>query len=266
MRSAPEPLSIVLVLSAFVLSAAVARAADPTDLRSQLEKRVYKNAKGETLPYRLFVPKDYDSSRKYPIILFMHGAGERGTDNQAQLVHSQVLGLVSGEVAKKHPCFLVAPQCPDKMKWVEVPWEFRTPHQTPPEPSVPMRLMMELLDALEKEFSIDPARRYVTGLSMGGFGTFDLCARRPKDIAAAIPVCGGADDSKAPEMAGVAFWVFHGGNDGVVPVVRSRSAVEALKKAGAKVKFTEYAGMGHDSWTKAYYEPGLAEWLFSQHR
>ena len=180
--------------------------------------------------------------------------------------HAQVLWLVSGEAAKKHPCFFVAPQCPVGSKWCEVPWDFRTSHKTPGEPSKPMRLTLELLASLEKAFSIDPARRYVTGLSMGGFGSFDLCVRRPKDFAAAVPICGGADDSRASEMAGIAFWVFHGSNDGAVPVARSRSAVEALKKAGAKVKYTEYAGMGHDSWTKAYYEPGLAEWLFGQKR
>lgn len=256
---------LTLTLLAFFAMVASARG-QSADLREKMEKRVYKSAAGEELPYRLFVPENYDPNRKYPIILFLHGAGERGNDNHAQLKHAQVLHLLTSEVGKKNPAFLVAPQCPNDQKWVEVPWNFKGPHETPAEPSKPMRLTLEALAALEKEFSIDPSRRYVTGLSMGGFGTFDLCVRRPKDFAAAIPICGGADDSKAPEMAGVAFWVFHGGSDGAVPVARSRSAVEALKKAGTKVKYTEYAGMGHDSWTKAYYEPGLVQWLFEQHR
>lgn len=266
MRTAFDPHSGVLLLAAVVLSAAAARAAQPADLRSRLEKRVYKNAAGETLPYRLHVPRGYDSKQKYPIVLFLHGAGERGTDNEAQLKHAQVLRLVGDEAGRKHPCFLVAPQCPEKHQWVEVPWYLPTPHRTPQTPSLPMRLTMVLLDALEKEFSIDPARRYVTGLSMGGFGTLDLCVRRPGAIAAAAPICGGADDSRAIQMAGVAFWLFHGSNDGAVPVARSRSAAESLRKAGAKVKYTEYAGMGHDAWTRAYDEPGLVEWLFSQRR
>lgn len=101
---------------------------------------------------------------------------------------------------------------------------------------------------------------------MGGFGTLDLCAREPRKIAAAVPVCGGGDTSKAAAMAKIAFWVFHGGADDVVPPAFSHDMVAALKKAGTKVKYTEYPGVGHHSWTKAYEEPGLPEWLFSQHQ
>ena len=245
--------------------------ADTPDLRSRLEKRVYASAKGESLPYRLFLPANYDAKQKYPLILFLHGAGERGSDNERQLVHAQVLRFVSDEVQAKHPCFLVAPQCPaskDKQdnRWVGVYWGLEKPHQTPVEPSKPMLLTLELLDALAKQYSIDPDRRYVTGLSMGGYGTFDICMRRPNDFAAGVPVCGGADDSKAKEIAHVAFWVFHGDADGAVPVGRSRSIVAALKAAGGNPKYTEYPGVGHNSWEKAYNEPELVEWLFSQRR
>jgi len=243
----------------------VVRAGEP-DPRKRLEKRVFHNAQRESIPYRLFVPKGYEAAKRYPLILFLHGAGERGADNEAQLVHAQVLCLVSGEAAAKHPCFLVAPQCPDKVKWVEVAWDSKKPHHTPAQPSVAMRLTLELLDALEKEFPIDPARRYVTGLSMGGFGTLDACLRRPGYFAAAIPVCGGADDSRSKDFAGTSFWIFHGGSDGVVPTGRSRSIYHLLKAAGAEAKYTEYPGVGHNAWSKAYNEPGLAKWLFAQHR
>jgi predicted peptidase len=253
------------MFSGMLLLAAVVRAGEP-DPRKRLEKRLFRNAQGESIPYRLFVPKDYSATKKYPAILFLHGAGERGADNEAQLVHAEVLRLVSDEAAAREPCFLVAPQCPPGAKWVEVPWDSKRPHHTPAQPSVPMRLSLELLDSLEKEFSIDPARRYVTGLSMGGFGSFDACLRRPGYFAAAIPICGGADDSRAKDLAGTRFWIFHGGSDSVVPVGRSRSIFHLLKAAGGNAKYTEYPGVDHNSWTKAYHEPGLADWLFARHR
>ncbi len=253
-----------------VASLALLVRADEPDLRNRLEKRVYTSADGQSLRYRLFVPANYDPQQKYPLILFLHGAGERGSDNEAQLKHAQVLRFISDEVQAKHPCFLVAPQCPasekgEQHRWVEVYWGLEKPHDTPA-PSKAMRLVIELLDALAKQYRIDPERRYVTGLSMGGYGSFDLCIRRPQDFAAAVPICGGADDAKAKQIAHIAFWVFHGGADSVVPTGRSRSIVAALKAAGANPRYTEYPGVGHNSWSRAYLEPDLVEWLFAQKR
>ncbi len=141
-----------------------------------MNKREFKNARGEVLRYRLFVPRGYDPAKKYPIILFLHGMGERGNDNESQLKHGEVLCLVSEEVAQRHPCFLVAPQCPDDDFWAALDVDRSKPYTLSAEPTKPLRLTMELVDSLEEEFSIDPARRYVTGLSMGGFGSLDLCA------------------------------------------------------------------------------------------
>ena len=138
--------------------------------------------------------------------------------------------------------------------------------ETPEGPSRAMRLVMEILDSLDKELPIDPDRRYVTGLSMGGFGSFDLCVRRPNGFAAAVPICGGARTENAAKIAHVPLWIFHGGADPVVPVELSRNIVEALEKAGASPKYTEYPGVGHDSWTKAYQEPELVDWLLGQRR
>jgi predicted peptidase len=183
-----------------------------------------------------------------------------------QLKNPEFLRLATDEVQAEHPCLVVAPQCPLGHRWVEVHWESGAPHETPDEPSLPMSLTMELLDALEKELSIDPDRRYVTGLSMGGFGAFDLIVRRPDAFAAAVVICGGADDSRAAQMAHIPFRIFHGSEDPVVPVARSRSIVEALKTAGGNPSYTEYAGVGHNSWTRAYDEPELVEWLFGQRR
>ncbi|RMG03596.1 MAG: hypothetical protein D6741_02120, partial [Planctomycetota bacterium] len=119
-------------------------------LRARMEKRVYRNDAGETLPYRLLVPENYDADKRYPLILFLHGAGERGDDNELQLKHAQVLHLAADPA---HPCFVVAPQCPVNQKWVEVAWSFDKPHETPEKPSFAMRLTLEILDTLEKEFS-----------------------------------------------------------------------------------------------------------------
>jgi predicted peptidase len=232
----------------------------------KLARRTYRSEGGSTIPYRLFVPHPYDASKKYPLILFLHGAGERGDDNGLQLKNPEFLRFATDAVQAEHPCFVVAPQCPLGHRWVEVPWESGAPHKTPDEPSLPMRLTMELLDALEKEFSIDPDRRCVTGLSMGGFGAFDLIVRRPNDFAAAVVICGGADDSRAAQMAHIPFRIFHGSADPVVPATRSRSIVKALKAAGGDPSYTEYAGVGHNSWTRAYNEPELVEWLFGQRR
>ncbi|NMC21274.1 MAG: prolyl oligopeptidase family serine peptidase [Thermogutta sp.] len=232
-------------------------------IKERMEKRVFTNADGETLPYRLHLPEGYDPAKKYPLILFLHGAGERGDDNEAQLRNDEFLNLAA---VPDHPVILVAPQCPRDQWWSAIR---RTPNGLEAqlaEGGLAMKLTIQLLDAVQKEFSVDPARRYVTGLSMGGFGTFDLVLRRPKDFAAAVPICGGGDESRAAEMKETAFWVFHGGADPVVPPALSQRMVEALKKAGAEVRYTEYPGVGHNSWRWAYHEPELAAWLFSHAR
>jgi predicted peptidase len=229
-----------------------------------LEKRVFTDARGKTLPYRLLKPEGYDAKQRYPLVLFLHGAGERGDDNDKQLIHA-VPQFLRAEMRKQYPCFLIAPQCPAAFKWVDADWSAAA-HKQPAEPTEPMRLTMELLDALPKEWSIDPKRVYVTGLSMGGFGAWDIAARRPDRFAAVAPVCGGADEATAPALAKIPHWVFHGAKDGVVKPDRSRTMVEALKKAGGEPRYTEYPNVGHDSWNPAYADPKLYEWLFAQKR
>ena len=216
------------------------------NLREKLEKRTYKNDAGEGLPYRLFIPKDYDANKSYPIILFLHGLGEDGADNEKQLKHADVLRFVSEEDQAANPCFLVAPQNP-KGLW----------------PGKSSLLALEILDALAKEFSIDASRRYVTGLSSGGMGTYFCLNERPHYFAAAIPVCGSGQDEWAPKIAHIPAWGFFGGNDKGF-ATKMKSLNEAVEKAGGKWKYTEYPGVGHNSWNKAYAEPELGKWLFSQ--
>ena len=376
------------------------------------EARQYKDADGNVLNYRLYKPKDYDANRKYPLILFLHGAGERGSNNSAQV--RDALHWARDEVQKESPCFIVAPQCPsappalqlygnrkdfdqtynnygesagqwktyslplNKLPTGEQAWltlinaanknakspadgEFRNiriyedgasgqaidlrkldfSHRagngkmavsddgstvtlsgdvrikapfaytvTPKSviefdfrstqegqvhaigldndeffdsrwanmdwsakkgaagknPSTPMRLTLEVLAGLQKEFDLDENRLYITGLSMGGYGTWDVIWRHPKMFAAAVPVCGGGDESKAELIKDIPIWCFHGGADPVVPTDRSRNMIKAIKAAGGTPKYTEYPGVGHNSWDRAYSEPELPKWLFSQKR
>jgi predicted peptidase len=134
----------------------------------------------------------------------------------------------------------------------------------PKEPAEPLSLVLELMDSLPAEFHIDRNRIYITGLSMGGFGTWDILARRPEVVAAAIPVCGNGYEPAVPAFAKIPIWVFHGGSDPLVKPEYSRKMVEAIRQAGGKPGFTEYPGVGHDSWTQTYRNPDVLDWLFKQ--
>jgi predicted peptidase len=215
------------------------------------------------LPYRLLKPSKLEADKKYPLVLFLHGAGERGTDNAKQLIHGGSTFLAHRE---KFPAFVLFPQCPDGNRWVEVNWSDKDPHTTPAEPSPSMRLVRQLLDKLLAEQPIDAKRIYIMGLSMGGFGTWDFLTRYPELVAAAVPICGGADNSAATKIKDIPIWVFHGEKDTVVHTVRSKSIVEALKKQGSQVKYTEFPRVAHNSWTPALQSEELFPWLFSQKR
>lgn len=241
-----------------------AAAAGAADFRDLLEKKVFEDAKGAKLNYRFMTPAKIEDGKKYPLVIFLHGAGERGDDNTAQLVHG-IRDFASGTNRKDYPCFLIVPQCPRGKLWANVNWSSKS-HDMPDAPAEPMRLTLELIDATIKAQPIDPDRVYITGLSMGGYGTWDALARRPDFFAAAVPVCGGADVKTAAQIKHVPIWVFHGDKDTAVPVSRSRDMVEALKKAGGSPKHTEYPGVGHDSWTATYKNPDTMKWLFAQER
>ena len=245
----------------FAMPAAFAAAAD--DHRDRFEARSFDD-RGFTLPYRLLKPKDHDPQVKYPLVLFLHGAGECGNDNFKQLVHG-MNDFASDEIMTKHPAFVIAPQCPEGRKWVEVDWRLEA-HALPESPSVSLEATLRLIDALQKEFAIDPSRIYFTGLSMGGYGAWDALARKPELFAAAAIICGGGDPAVAARFKNVPIWAFHGDQDDVVKPQRSREMIEALKAAGGIPKYTEYKGVGHDSWTRTYSNPELYAWLFAQRK
>ncbi len=221
----------------------------------------YTDADGKTLPYRLLKPAGYDESKgPYPLLIFLHGAGERGTDNNRQLVHGKPL---LRRAAAEHGCFVLAPQCPDKMVWAGRHWEDKN-HGLTEKPSQPMQLLLGLIDEVQKTYPIDSHRLYIMGLSMGSFGTWDLIQRQPQRFAAAVPICGGGDEEHCQRIAAMPIWVFHGASDGVVKVARSRDMIAAIKQAGGQPKYTEYPGVGHNSWTPTFNEPKLLEWICVQ--
>ena len=232
----------------------------------EFAKCEWNSPAGGTLQYRQYSPEVVEGE-KYPLLIFLHGAGERGNDNQAQLVHDEWMGFIFGEGGRK--AYAIAPQCPANGKWNNVSWGNRETHETPEEPADTLRMVREIVAEMKKTPAVDETRIYITGLSMGGYGTFEYMVRWGDEIAAAMPVCGGADNEalkKTESLRGMGIWVFHGDNDGAVPVGRSRLAVEAMKEMNPEVKYTEFPGVGHDSWTPAYHTEGLWEWLASQKR
>jgi len=237
---------------------------------SLYEKHFYINGT-DTLPYRLLLPENYDASKKYPLIFFLHGAGERGNDNEKQLTHGAKLFLKE-EVRTKFPAILVFPQCPENSFWSNV--DFKKEEngnraflfKPDGEPTVSMKLAQELLKNIIRQYPVTKKQIYVGGLSMGGMGTFEIVRRNPELFAAAIPICGGGAVSSAKKMAKTKWWVFHGAKDNVVPPQYSEEMVKALKEVRASVKFTLYPEANHNSWDSAFAEPELLSWLFSQHK
>jgi predicted peptidase len=234
---------------------------------SLYEKHWYVKS-GDSLPYRVLLPENYDASKKYPLIYFLHGAGERGNDNEKQLIHGSKLFLKE-DVRKNFPAIVVFPQCPEQDFWSNVNigrdstgkrvFNF----QEGGTPTKSMTLAEDLLKDLMKKYPISKKQVYVGGLSMGGMGTFEIVRRNPKVFAAAIPICGGGSPATAGKMKKVNFWVFHGAKDDVVPQSCSDVMVDALKKANAPVKYTIYPEANHNSWDAAFAEPELLKWLFS---
>lgn len=252
-------LLVTIVLGIGILAAIRAARAESAKA-DQFEALEYKDADGNVLRYRLLKPAGADApQKKRPLLLFLHGAGERGSDNKAQLKHGKEMMLTA---AGDYGAFVLAPQCPKGKKWAEVDWSKRT-HKMPKEPSQSMRLVMELIDKMQKEFRIDPDRLYVMGLSMGGYGTWDALQRWPDAFAAGVPICGGGDETAADRIK-APVWAFHGDKDKAVPVSRSRNMIQAIKKAGGKPKYTEYPGVGHFAWVPAFKDPEMLKWLFSQ--
>jgi len=224
---------------------------------------------GNTMPYRLFRPPGYDTpGAKFPLVLFLHGAGERGTNNTSQ-VNSHIDGLVNATQSAPYASYLLAPQVATGNQFVDVPFNTGSfTNATAPAQSISMALTLQILDLVLSNTNIDTNRIYVTGLSMGGYGTWDILGRRPNLFAAAAPMSGGGNTSTAATIKNIPIWDFHGSADGTVPVSGSRDMIAALQAAGGVPKYTELAGQGHVIWAPIYTDTTTSgqfyPWLFSQ--
>lgn len=223
----------------------------------------------DTLNYRILFPKDFSEDQKYPVILFLHGAGERGSDNEAQLTHGGKLFL---EQQKAFPAIVIFPQAPKEDFWAKIevdreatPIEFNFKNTT--EPTNSLKMVMALMDTIVNENFADKNRIYVGGLSMGGMGTYELLYRKPEMFAAAIAICGGAD----PEIAkhypvGFNIWIFHGEKDEVVSPEYSKTMAREINSNGGNAKLSLYPEADHNSWDAAFEEPYLLPWLFNNRK
>jgi len=227
-----------------------------TELAELFEFSIFANSKGDTLMYRLLKPLNYDSTRKYPLVVSLPYGGQPGTDTIRQIEGAAAAELLSTDSnRKKYPAFLFIPHCPPGGGWGGIAGY----------PSVDA-LVYEAISSLDDKFSIDKKRRYVTGISRGGYGAWNFICTRPDMFAAAIPVSGGGDATLAPKAVDVAVWAFHGKNDKNVPVTGSRDMIRALERVGGHPKYTEFQNKGHNIWYEVSNTPGLLDWLFAQER
>jgi predicted peptidase len=237
------------------------------------QRATFNTVDNKTLPYRILFPQDYDKTKKYPLVLVLHGGGERGSDNEKQLTHGAKM-FSSPEIRKNFPAIILFPQCSDEegAYWAAttidrtrqpftIDFNYSQPVQWPLQASV------DLVKKLVQDEAVDKSRIYVTGLSMGGMGTFEAVYRNPDLFAAALPICGGGDLKLYDKrVAKTPFWIFHGAVDAVVDVKLSRDMVAKLKTLKAEVKYSEYPNVNHNSWDNAFAEPDYLKWMFSKKR
>lgn len=242
MKLAP---TLIIALAAGLVGSSGARAQQPGQQKAAvLNRQIVRTVR---LDYLAYVPADYgkDKEKKWPVLLFLHGSGESGSDVEKVKVHGPPKLVAAG---KDLPFIVISPQCPSAREG----WDPET--------------LTALLDEVGEKYTVDPDRVYLTGLSMGGYGTWALAAAHPERFAAIAPICGGGRPRTAARLKGLPTWVFHGAKDPTVPLAQSQEMVDALKAAGGDVRFTIYPEAGHDSWTETYNNPELYTWLLSQKR
>ena len=290
-----------LVTSAFVAPTPTAKPR-PTPTPPQLSKSAYypydgytehtfKGAQG-SLPYYLYIPQSYNPHRKYPLVLVLDGSGERSKPNYTNAQNEYVIltngyvnvwsgdfqGKENPHIQQRWPSFVVVPQLTISQKWVNIPTFHTGSYKQPAQPAAPLLLAKELVSSLQRQFAgIDANRLYVTGISMGAFGVWDAIERWPTYFAAAVPVSGAGDPSKAAVLKNMPIWDFHGSKDPTVPVSGSSGMIAAIQAAGGHPRYTEFLGAPHQIWPFVYsytlpgvkmrwHVTGLYTWLFAQHK
>ncbi len=250
------------VLSAMALMACVAAmsAADPTTV---MTAHTFTAGNGLVLPYRRWqAPTNGDT--RLPLLVFLHGSGGRGDDNRKQVRDG--LPQLLAAVQERHPCVLIAPQCPADMKWTGIVWQDRPLAPRTAEPTPAAAAVLGLIDALSRDLPIDRQRILLTGVSMGGSGIWDLATRAPGLFAAIMPVCGGCDHRSAPLLEDQRLWAFQGTRDDVVRPELPRTMIAALLGLGGKPRYTEFASAGHDIASQVYADREALTWLFASRR
>jgi len=256
---------IILIIIAIIFTTGAARAQD----RSLFEKREYINSNGDTLLYRILLPSDYHQDQQYPLLLFLHGAGERGSDNERQLTNGADFFLANREA---YPAIVVFPQCPEDKYWIDLSIRKELRGEGDPDfsqsihsPSEVLSVVNELVEDIMSNESVDHRQVYIMGLSMGSFGTFETLGRWPQKYAAAVAICGGGNLELAKNYAdNTSLWITHGALDDVVPPILSKRIYAKLKELGADVKFTEFENANHNAWDPTFAIPDLLPWLFSK--
>lgn len=248
---------VVLAMLAFTVQAAGFDA---------YERQVFVSEEGDSLAYRMLGPEQPVQGEKYPVVVFLHGAGERGTDNEKQLTHGgqMFLNPVNRE---KYPSIVVFPQCPSDGYWayLERPKSFNSEDMPANPPLSPVfRTLKQLIDSLSQRPDADASRIYIMGLSMGAMGTYDMVCRYPETFAAAVAICGTVNPMRLAAAKSVPFRLFHGDADDVVTPEGSRNAYKALKALGADVEYVEFPGCNHGSWNPAFNYPDFMEWIYSK--
>lgn len=242
-----SPKGVVVFAGALFLSLLSARAAEPAP-GVQVEQ-VLNAGDGRSIPYLLYLPKDYAAKEKWPLLFFLHGRGESKPPLATVAKWGPPRILARGD---QMPYIVVSPQCPENESWGQ-------PGQ--------QELLVKLLDHIAKTLKVDADRVYLTGLSMGGYGSWRLAGDHPERFAAVVPVCGGGKPGDASKLKDLPIWVFHGTEDTAVPLIRSTEMVEAIKNAGGtKIRFTTLEHIGHFSWEAAYTSADLYQWLDQQTR
>ena len=227
--------SALLVILALETAAVEKTPADSAAYQARTYTHATADGKTQAAAYRLLSPEHVEAGKKYPLVVFLHGAGERGSDNLAQLKYFPEW-MAAAEMRAKYPCFLLAPQCPANEKWVDSPWDKKHSQPMPKEPSESMKQVIGMMEQLLKSEPIDTHRVYLTGLSMGGYGSWDLAERMPERFAAVAPLCGGGDDTKVDRLVGIPIWAFHGDADPAVPVEALTRNVRGPQESGRHAK------------------------------
>jgi predicted peptidase len=241
-----------LLLAVALLTALAVSASAQDKLKTGFVDKTFKNADGHESPYVVFVPKDYDGTKEYPVILFLHGAGETKQANAKKDGKKPVevgIGPAIKKREKTFPFIVVIPRAEG------FGWGADTANA---------KRALAMLDEVEKEYKVDKKRQILSGLSMGGMGTWSIAAAHPDRWAAIVPICGPADAKNAEKIKDIPCWGFVGDKDNERIVTGMNGMIEALKKAGAKPKYTVYPGVGHNSWDNAYGTEDLYKWMLEQ--